>query len=202
MMLIGEDDRFFEEEKIPNRPLHTSIRATYAAIAEARVGALFVIDDGLSIYCITERFLRSAIFIRSKEIGVASASVLPISSYLSRYLSKKEAWHNAIVATTEGEQRLAEERPLVIEVGYEPVRHDQSVEVLGPDEPPRIYRVLASTSHRGGYLITSRRAYEDIFTPATNYVCDDDHETTHWDSGQCPKVINGNVCDKPLRLLV
>jgi hypothetical protein len=196
---VGDDDRFFEENKLPSRPLYTSIRASYAAMADASVGGLLVTDDELPIYCATAIFLRALIMKRSEIIGIPAASIGTIGGYLIQYLSQED-WRETIMKTV---REAGREQPLVIDIEYEPIRHDQDPEALGPPEPPRIYKISSNGSRRGGYFITSRQAQSYIFTPGQTYVCEDDHRTTHWDTGKCPqKTASGKVCGKPLKLTV
>jgi hypothetical protein len=183
MPLMTASSRFVRAYRLPIRATSISAGIVYTDFATFESGGLIAEDGGIPLYYITAPFLLNAISKIAEEIGLSSAGLLPLSSYLSRFFNEKSSLHGQI-------------RDLLGDIAAVPILPPE-LRVDG-DEPESntvdsVSAVRASNGERAGWYFSNARLLETVQTPSPTFKCKNyGHPNYYTDHNKC------RVCGGPI----
>jgi hypothetical protein len=209
MVSIADSKRFVPGERLPTRPIWISGSQAYAAMSAAKVGAMIALDGDLPLYFISARFLRVAIETAAKDLGLRSATVVPLSQHLiefwkpdsrlspevtSRFKKAGQAEDYAAVPIWQADSRLSPEDTKRFKEAGEAEDYD-AVPISGrflsvsPEidlKGHEVFRVENSWGTSVGWYFSGEQALDIIQTPPDVWYCElYNHPNGDPDTGQC-----------------
>jgi hypothetical protein len=180
MRNIADSGRLIALDRLPVQPMWISGSRAYAVMSAARVGAMIAKDGDLPLYFVSAKFLRAAIEVAASEIGLRSATVMPVSSHLARY------WNPNGRLFEEVAKRFSE-------AGFKEVFAAETIGRVSVNmssvEPESRGRQILSVADAAGlssaWYFGADEALNIIQTPPPKWYCEPyDHENGDPDTGQ------------------
>jgi hypothetical protein len=183
MTIVVSSRNFVKAGSLPVLPINISAGRAYDAFITSDGSALVVQDNSLPLYYITAHFLNAAIGTIADPHGFESATIRPITFYLSLFLDKNDGSFRAnINERVHGMTTVPEHlREITVEpVAPIPLRFDEEE----PESKFKVHVVHNSTGQPQGYYFTEHPFVEMTRTPPVTYTCSlDEKHNSGPDSG-------------------
>jgi len=161
MPIVTASAYFVSADRLPVRPVSMSAGVAFTAFALSESGGLIAEDGGTPLYYVTAEFLFAGIYVVAEEIGMPCASIMPVSTYLLRILSKKSPICQKISEMIRGVDVVPVLQKYLRTDDLEPERQESS----------RVVAVRGSAGQLEGWFFTDKLVMDTVQTSPPVFRC-------------------------------
>jgi hypothetical protein len=191
---IRDSKRLIPLGRLPVLPAWVSGSRAYGAMSSSNSGAVIATDGEIPAYLITAPFLKAAIRVAADELGIESATVMPLTKHLIRL------WKTDDQLSATLKSKIDEESPNpspIPEKFFAVVISQDSISINATVPEDSIHDVVPVNDADGisaGWYFGNDQLLEIIQTPPAAWYCQNyNHPNGDPDTGKC------HTCGGPMK---